>query len=32
MIKLPRKKGKHVCSCPKCRRDFKVRVILDKRL
>lgn len=25
-IKLPRKKGKHVCSCPKCHVDFKVKV------
>ena len=31
MIKLPRKKGKHTCTCPKCRRDFKVRVILDAK-
>lgn len=26
-IKLPRKPGKHVCCCPRCKRDFKVRVI-----
>ncbi len=26
-IKLPRKKGKHTCTCPKCRVDFKVRVL-----
>ena len=25
-IKLPRKKGKHTCTCPKCRVDFKVMV------
>jgi len=25
-IKLPRKKGKHTCTCPKCRVDFKVKV------
>ncbi len=25
-IKLPRKKGKHTCTCPKCRVDFKVTV------
>lgn len=23
-VKLPRKKGKHVCTCPKCRNDFRV--------
>lgn len=26
-IKLPRKKGNHVCNCPKCGKDFKVRVL-----
>lgn len=25
-IKLPKKKGKHTCTCPKCRVDFKVRI------
>lgn len=25
-LRLPRKKGKHVCCCPKCKKDFKVRV------
>ena len=25
-IKLPRKKGKHTCTCPKCRVDFSVKV------
>ena len=25
-VKLPRKKGKHTCCCPKCHIDFKVRV------
>lgn len=25
-IKLPRKKGKHTCTCPRCRVDFKVKV------
>ncbi len=30
-IKLPRRKGKHICTCPKCRQDFKVRVILGGR-
>lgn len=25
-IKLPRKKGKHVCTCPRCRVDFSVKV------
>lgn len=25
-IKLPRKKGRHTCCCPKCKIDFKVRV------
>lgn len=25
-VKLPRKKGKHVCTCPKCRNDFKVNI------
>ncbi len=27
VIRLPRKKGKHICTCPKCRKDFKVRVL-----
>lgn len=25
-IKLPRKKGKGICNCPKCKRDFEVKV------
>ena len=24
-IRLPRKKGKHICSCPSCKKDFKVK-------
>ena len=24
-IRLPKKKGKHVCTCPSCKKDFKVR-------
>lgn len=23
-IRLPRKKGKHVCTCPSCKKDFKI--------
>lgn len=26
MVRLPRIKGRHVASCPSCRRDFKVNV------
>ena len=26
-IRLPRKKGKHTVCCPKCRKDFKVRIL-----
>ena len=26
VIKLPRKKGRHICTCPKCRKDFPVKV------
>lgn len=25
-LRLPKKRGKHICCCPKCRRDFSVRV------
>lgn len=25
-IKLPRRKGKHTCCCPKCRVDFSVKI------
>jgi len=25
-IKLPKKRGKHVCACPRCGKDFDVRV------
>ena len=25
-IKLPRKKGKHTVTCPKCTKDFKVKI------
>ena len=25
-VKLPKKKGKHTCTCPKCRVDFKVTI------
>jgi hypothetical protein len=25
-LRLPRKKGKHTCCCPKCKNSFKVRV------
>lgn len=25
-IKLPKKKGKGICNCPKCKKDFEVRV------
>ena len=25
-LRLPRKRGKHVCNCPRCQRDFDVRV------
>ena len=24
-IRLPKKKGKHVCTCPNCKKDFNVR-------
>ncbi len=24
-IRLPKKKGKHICTCPNCKRDFNVR-------
>ena len=24
-IRLPRKKGKHVCTCPSCKKDFDVK-------
>lgn len=24
-IRLPKKKGKHVCTCPSCKKDFDVR-------
>ena len=27
-IRLPRKRGKHVCTCPRCGKDFDVRVII----
>ena len=26
-IRLPRKKGKHVCTCPSCKKDFDVKCI-----
>lgn len=26
-IKLPKKRGKHVCTCPRCGKDFDVRVL-----
>lgn len=26
VLRLPKKRGKHVCCCPKCRRDFSVTV------
>lgn len=25
-VRLPRKKGKHTVCCPKCRKDFKVKI------
>ncbi len=25
-LRLPRKKGKHTCCCPKCHKNFKLRV------
>ncbi len=25
-VKLPKRKGKHTCTCPKCRVDFKVKI------
>lgn len=25
-LRLPKKKGEHVCTCPKCRRDFNVKI------
>ena len=25
IIKLPKKRGRHICTCPKCRKDFSVR-------
>jgi len=25
-LRLPRKRGKHVCNCPRCYKDFDVRV------
>ena len=25
-LRLPRKKGKHTVTCPKCRKDFKVKI------
>lgn len=25
-VRLPRKKGKHTVTCPKCRRDFDVKI------
>ena len=25
-IRLPKKKGKHVCTCPRCKKDFDVIV------
>lgn len=27
MLRLPRKTGKHVVNCPRCHRDFDVRVL-----
>ena len=24
-IRLPRKKGKHVCTCPRCKKDFDIK-------
>lgn len=24
-IRLPKKKGKHVCTCPRCKKDFNVK-------
>ena len=24
-IRLPKKKGKHVCTCPRCKKDFEVK-------
>ena len=24
-LRLPKKKGKHVCTCPRCKKDFDVR-------
>ncbi|MBE6729167.1 MAG: hypothetical protein E7568_02900 [Ruminococcaceae bacterium] len=26
ILRLPRKKGKHTCNCPKCYKSFKMRV------
>ena len=26
ILRLPRKKGKHSCTCPKCSKSFKVKV------
>ena len=28
MLRLPRKRGKHTVQCPRCKEDFKIRVIL----
>lgn len=25
MVRLPKKKGKHTCTCPCCQKDFKVK-------
>jgi len=27
-LRLPRKRGRHTVNCPRCRKDFKVRVII----
>ena len=24
-IRLPKKKGKHVCTCPRCKKNFEVK-------
>ena len=30
-IKLPRKKGKHVVKCPRCRQRFDIKVYMGKK-